>query len=92
MGHVDCCVSRSTLSCAGFCVTFWSRMVDMVEKLNATVLVAYFIAADDFLINVEEGDANETWRLASKAPFEIGLTIHQSKIEVHDKRRQWMDT
>ena len=70
----------STLSSATFCLTFWSKMKEVIEHANrekpAMGVVAY---ADDFIVCSEEEDADRVWDETTRALGDIGLEIDQSK-------------
>ena len=70
----------STLSSAAFCLTFWSKMTEVIERVNKESLTMGVIAyADDFVVSSDEGEANRVWDETTKALSEIGLEIDQAK-------------
>ena len=70
----------STLSSATFCLTFWSKMSEVMEQANREGPVMGIIAyADDFLVSPEGGKADNVWDETTGALGEIGLEIDQTK-------------
>ena len=69
----------NTLSSATVCLTFWSRMVDLLDEVNATRPTAGIISyADDFVGYTKE-DANEVWKKVGEALAEMELKTNQAK-------------
>ena len=70
----------STLSSAAFCLTFWSKMTEVMEQTNkerpAMGLISY---ADDFVVSSDGYEADRIWNETTGALGEIGLEIDQSK-------------
>ena len=70
----------STLSSAAFCLTFWSKMKEVIERTNREKQIMGVIAyADDFIVSSDEGEADRVWEETTKALDEIGLEIDQNK-------------
>ena len=70
----------STLSSATFCLTFWSKMTEVMEPANREGPVVDIIAyADDFVVSSEGDEADRIWDETTGALGETGLEIDQSK-------------
>ena len=72
----------STLSRATFCLTFWSKMQELLERPNLVRLVMSFISyADDFAVSSDDDDdeADRLWDDTGGALKEIDLEMDQSK-------------
>ena len=70
----------STLSSAAFCLTFWSKMTEIIEHANKEKSITGAIAyADDFVVSSDNVEADRVWDETTKALSEIGLEIDQSK-------------
>ena len=74
-------VSRgSTLSSATFCLTFWSKMSEVMERAKREGLVMGIIAyADDFIVSSEGEKADCVWDETTGALGGISPEIDQSK-------------
>ena len=65
---------------ATFCLTFWSKMTEVMEQANREGPVMGTIAyADDFIVSFEGGEADRVWDETTGGLGEIGLEIDQSK-------------
>ena len=70
----------STLSSATFCLTFWSKMTEVMEQTNREKLVmGFFSYADDFIVSADDDGADRIWDGTTGALGETGLEIDQSK-------------
>ena len=70
----------STMSSATFCLTFWSKMSEVMEQANREGPVMGIVAcADDFTVSSEGEKADYVWDETTGALGEIGLEIDQSK-------------
>ena len=70
----------STLSSAAFCLTFWSKMTEVIEHANREKPIMGMVAyADDFVVSSDNVEADRVWDETTMALGEIGLEIDQSK-------------
>ena len=67
-------------SSATFCLTFCSKMTEVMEQANRKRLVMGLISyADDFIVSSDGDEADRVWNETTGALGEIGLEIDQSK-------------
>ena len=72
-----CVWQGSTLSGATFCLTSWSKMKELLDRVNLERIVMGFISyADDIAVSADDDEANDLWDEALK---EIDREIDQSK-------------
>ena len=80
----------STLSSAALCLTFWSKMTEIIEHANKDKPIMGVIAyADDFIVSSDSGEADRVWDETTTALSGIGLEIDQSKSCYTSKESSW---
>ena len=81
----------STLSSATFCLTFWSKVQELLERANSVRLVMGFISySDDFTVSYDDDEADRLWDDTAEALNEIGVEIDQFKsCYTRQERTEW---
>ena len=76
----ECGRQGTTLISATICLTFWSKMQELLVRANSDRSVMGFISCPgDFTVSPDDDEADRLWDETCEVPKESGLEVDQSK-------------